>query len=106
MMSNGRARRGYLFVSTPNHKDDVMKNRQDTGTTTETPEQLIEHISRLMSEAEAMLAGPHTEQTSGKLENIRERLESARDQLGSAYSRARDGLVDAYDRARKNVTAG
>ena len=83
-----------------------MKNRQDTGTTAETPEQLIEHISRLMSEAEAMLAGPHTEQASSKLANIKERLESARDQLGNAYTRAREGLSDAYERTRKNVAAG
>lgn len=92
------------LFSTPNHK--LMKNRQDTGSTAETPEQLIEHISRLMAEAEAMLAGPHTDQASGKLANIRDRLESARDQLGSAYARAREGLSDAYDRARKGVTAG
>ena len=83
-----------------------MKNRQDTGTTADTPEQLIEHISRLMAEAEAMLAGPHTEQSSGKLANIKDRLESARDQLGTAYSRARDGIVDAYDRARRGVVTG
>jgi ElaB/YqjD/DUF883 family membrane-anchored ribosome-binding protein len=83
-----------------------MKIRQDTGTSAETPEQLIEHISRLMAEAEAMLAGPHTEQASGKLANIKERLESARDQLGNAYARARDGITDAYDRARKGVVTG
>ena len=40
-----------------------MKNRHDTGTTAETPEQLIEHISRLMAEAEAMIAGPVAAQT-------------------------------------------
>jgi ElaB/YqjD/DUF883 family membrane-anchored ribosome-binding protein len=83
-----------------------MKNRQDTGTTAETPEQLIEHISRLMAEAEAMLAGPHTEQAGSKLANIKERLESARDQLGNAYSRAREGISDAYDSARRGVVSG
>ena len=30
-----------------------MKNRPDSGTTAETPAQLIEHISRLMAEAES-----------------------------------------------------
>jgi hypothetical protein len=53
-----------------------MKSRNDTGTTTETPEQLIEHISRLMAEAEAMIAGPHTEQNGGKLASIKERSAS------------------------------
>ena len=83
-----------------------MKNRHDTGTTAETPEQLIEHISRLMAEAEAMLAGPHTEQASGKLANIKERLEAAREQLSDVYDRARDSLSDAYGRARKGVVEG
>ena len=82
-----------------------MKNRHDAGTA-ETPEQLIEHISRLMAEAEAMIAGPHTEQASGKLANIKERLESAREQLSDVYSRARDKINDTYDSAKKNVVAG
>lgn len=73
-----------------------MKNRHDTGTTAETPEQLIEHISRLMAEAEAMLAGPAaTGQIPGRLAEIKERLEDARARLG-----------DVYVRARKNVVAG
>ncbi len=83
-----------------------MKSRQDTGSTAETPEQLIEHISRLMAEAEAMIAGPHTDQAGSKLANIKERLEAAREQLGDVYDRAREQITDAYGRARKNVVAG
>lgn len=83
----------------------VMKNRNDTSAT-ETPEQLIEHISRLMAEAEAMIAGPHTEQAGGKLASIKERLEAAREQLSSFYGRAREQLTDVYGRARHNVVAG
>jgi ElaB/YqjD/DUF883 family membrane-anchored ribosome-binding protein len=83
-----------------------MKNRQDTGTTAETPEQLIEHISRLMAEAEAMIAGPVAEQSGTKLASIKERLELARQQLTQVYGRARDSLTDVYGRARTNVVAG
>ncbi len=83
-----------------------MKNRQDTGTSAETPEQLIEHISRLMAEAEAMIAGPHTDQAGGKLANIKDRLEAAREQLSDVYGRARDQITDAYGRARKGVVTG
>ena len=71
-----------------------MKNRHDSGTA-ETPEQLIEHISRLMAEAEAMIAGPVAEQAGGRLADIKDRLESARDRL-----------TDAYGQARKKVIAG
>lgn len=70
-----------------------MKNRHDSSSTTETPEQLIEHISRLMAEAEAMITGPVTEQASGRMAEIRERLESARDRLTEAYGEARKKVV-------------
>lgn len=69
-----------------------MKNRHDTATA-ETPEQLIEHISRLMAEAEAMIAGPITEQAGGKLADIKERLESARGELVALYGKARKSVV-------------
>jgi ElaB/YqjD/DUF883 family membrane-anchored ribosome-binding protein len=69
-----------------------MKNRSDAGTA-ETPEQLIEHISRLMAEAEAMIAGPVTEQAGGRMAEIKQRLESARVQLTDAYGKARNGVV-------------
>ncbi len=71
-----------------------MKNRHDAGTT-ETPEQIIEHISRLMAEAEAMLAGPVTEQVGGKLSDLKDRLTDAREKVS-----------DMYTRARRNVVAG
>jgi ElaB/YqjD/DUF883 family membrane-anchored ribosome-binding protein len=70
-----------------------MKNRHDAGTTAETPEQLIEHISRLMAEAEAMITGPVAEQAGDKLADIKDRLESARAKLGDFYSRARRNVV-------------
>jgi ElaB/YqjD/DUF883 family membrane-anchored ribosome-binding protein len=81
--------------STINSNYLVMKNRHDTGTSTETPEQLIEHISRLMSEAEAMITGPVAEQAGDKLADIKSRLEDAKDRL-----------TDAYAKARRNVVAG
>lgn len=69
-----------------------MKNRHDTSTS-ETPEQLIEHISRLMAEAEAMIAGPVTDAARSRLADVKERLEEARDQLTAAYGRARRSVV-------------
>ena len=68
-----------------------MKNRTEAGT--ETPEQIIEHISRLMAEAEAMLAGPVAEQASGKLNDLKDRLNDARDKMGDMYTRARKSVV-------------
>ncbi len=69
-----------------------MKNRHDTSTA-ETPEQIIEHISRLMAEAEAMLAGPVAEQVSGKIADLKDRLSDARDKVGDIYSQARKKVV-------------
>jgi ElaB/YqjD/DUF883 family membrane-anchored ribosome-binding protein len=69
-----------------------MKNRHDTGTA-ETPEQIIEHISRLMAEAEAMLAGPVADQVSGKISDLKDRLSDARDKMGDMYSQARKKVI-------------
>jgi ElaB/YqjD/DUF883 family membrane-anchored ribosome-binding protein len=69
-----------------------MKNRHETSTA-ETPEQLIEHISRLMAEAEAMIAGPVTDQSDGRMADIRGRLESARERLNRVYTSARTNVV-------------
>lgn len=69
-----------------------MKNRHDTGTA-ETPEQIIEHISRLMGEAEAMLAGPVAEQMSGKIADLKDRLSDARDKMGDMYTQARKKVI-------------
>jgi ElaB/YqjD/DUF883 family membrane-anchored ribosome-binding protein len=82
-----------------------MKNRHDTGAA-ETPEQIIEHISRLMAEAEAMIAGPVSEKAGSRIEDLRERLASARERLNDAYSSARETIGDAYAKTRKNVVAG
>lgn len=68
-----------------------MKNRTDSGT--ETPEQIIEHISRLMAEAEAMLAGPVAEQATTKLNDLKDRLSDARESMGAIYSRARKSVM-------------
>jgi ElaB/YqjD/DUF883 family membrane-anchored ribosome-binding protein len=69
-----------------------MKNRHDTATA-ETPEQIIEHISRLMAEAEAMLAGPVADQVSGKISDLKDRLSDARDKMGDMYSQARKKVI-------------
>lgn len=68
-----------------------MKNRHDAST--ETPEQLIEHINRLMAEAEAMIAGPVTDVAQSRLADLKDRLESARDKVSHAYKAARNGVV-------------
>ena len=70
----------------------LMKNRQES--TAETPEELIAHITRLMSEAEAMIAGPVTEQAAPKLAEIKDRLEGARRQLNEFYDQARQKVVE------------
>lgn len=69
-----------------------MKDRHNSGTT-ETPEQIVEHISRLMAEAEAMLAGPVADQAGGKIADLKDRLSDARDRMSDMYSRARKGVI-------------
>lgn len=81
-----------------------MKNRHEASTA-ETPEQLVEQISRLMSEAEAMMAGPVTEQASSKLSDIRDRLETVREQMTEMYGRAKDSVVAGAKKTDETIRA-
>jgi ElaB/YqjD/DUF883 family membrane-anchored ribosome-binding protein len=82
-----------------------MKNRHNAGRA-ETPEEVIEHITRLMAEAEAMIAGPIADKAGNGIGELKERLGSARDRLNDAYEAARESLGEAYDQTRKQVVAG
>jgi ElaB/YqjD/DUF883 family membrane-anchored ribosome-binding protein len=70
-----------------------MKN--DSASKTETPEEVAEHISRLMAEAEAMLVGPVSERAADKFSELRARFEDLQAKA-----------VDVYGDARKKVVAG
>jgi ElaB/YqjD/DUF883 family membrane-anchored ribosome-binding protein len=70
-----------------------MKN--DSASKAETPEEVAEHISRLMAEAEAMLVGPVAERAADRFSDLRARFETLQHKA-----------VDAYGDARKRVVAG
>ncbi len=70
-----------------------MNQPNDITVPTETPEQLIEHISRLMAEAEAMIAGPVSEHSRGRYSEVHGRLASARQKLNEVYLSARRNVV-------------
>ncbi len=68
-----------------------MKN--DSGTTTESPEEIVEHIGRLMAEAEAMMVGPVAERAGEKLNNLRARFEDLQSKASAVYGDARQKVV-------------
>ena len=70
-----------------------MKN--DSASKIETPEEVAEHIRRLMDEAEAMLVGPVANRAAEKFTDLRSRF-------GELQTKA----VDAYGDARKKVIEG
>lgn len=70
-----------------------MKNTSES--TAETPEQIAEHISRLMAEAEALLAGPivDADRGGGRWQELRTRLGALQDKAVVAYGDARKKIV-------------
>lgn len=68
-----------------------MKN--DSGSKTETPDEIVEHIGRLMAEAEAMMVGPVAERAGEKWNDIRSRFEGLQSRAASAYGDARKKVV-------------
>lgn len=71
----------------------AMKN--DLASKTESPEEMVEHIRRLMNEAESLLTGPVAERAGDRLGELRARF----DQLQTK-------AADVYADARKKVVAG
>lgn len=68
-----------------------MKN--DSGVSTESPEEIVEHISRLMAEAEAMMVGPVADRAGEKLHNLRARFDELQTKASAAYNDARQKVV-------------
>ena len=74
----------------------IFRNDQpEPVTIDETPEEVAEHISRLMAEAEAMLVGPVADRAADRFSDLRARFETLQHKA-----------VDAYGDARKRVVAG
>lgn len=61
----------------------------------ETPQELLEDLRHLVSEAEQMITGAVTEQTGEKLDALRARFAQAQDRFG-----------EVYENTRKKVLAG
>ena len=68
-----------------------MKNASETKN--ETPEEVVEHISRLMSEAEALLVGPVADRVGEKWGELRSRFDTLQSKAGSLYGDARKKVV-------------
>lgn len=68
-------------------KNETEKHRN------ESPEELIEHISRLMSEAEALLVGPAANVVSDKLGDMRERFSHIQSRVSDFYGDARRRVI-------------
>lgn len=69
-----------------------MKN--DSHTATETPDDIVDHISRLMNEAEALMVGPVSERAKDRLGELRARFDSLQSKAATAYGDARQKVVE------------
>jgi ElaB/YqjD/DUF883 family membrane-anchored ribosome-binding protein len=97
----------YLRASCapPNRKINpipVMKNNRSEILTAETPEQLLETLLQLVSEAEQLLAetGEHAGE---KLEDLRARISNANESLREFYGTARQKISAGARRADKAI---
>lgn len=68
-----------------------MKTRQTTPA--QTPEELLQDLRNLVSEAEAMLGDSVKEHSAEALEALRTRFEAAQERLGDLYAGARRKVV-------------
>lgn len=61
----------------------------DSDSRVESPDEIVEHISRLMGEAEALLVGPVPDRTGQRLNELRARFESLQAKAATTYADAR-----------------
>lgn len=70
-----------------------MKNEMSTATAGQTPDEIVENIGRLMSEAEAQLTARTGSVTSEKLTDLRARFAKLQGRAGEFYRNAREKVV-------------
>jgi ElaB/YqjD/DUF883 family membrane-anchored ribosome-binding protein len=72
-----------------------MKNASSSELTgeTHTPEEIVEQISRLMSEAEALLVGPIADRSGEKMNDLRSRFSALQERAGDLYGSARRKVI-------------
>lgn len=71
----------------------MKNNTERSAHAAKSPEELVEQISHLMSEAEAMLIEPVSEQVSSKISSMKARLHDAQERLADIYGSARKKVV-------------
>ncbi len=70
-----------------------MKNDTASATTTETPEEIVEHIARLMTEADALLVGPVADRAGDRMNDLRSRFTSLQNRAAGLYGEARKKIA-------------
>jgi ElaB/YqjD/DUF883 family membrane-anchored ribosome-binding protein len=60
---------------------------------TQTPQELLEHLQALVTEAEKILATSQPEHSETRLEALRERYEAAQERLADFYQNAKKKVV-------------
>ncbi|MCR6654284.1 MAG: hypothetical protein NVV63_00375 [Opitutus sp.] len=70
-----------------------MSNAPSSSPRNETPEQVLEHITQLMDEAEALLVGPTTEHVGEQLTEMQTKLERMQQKIASLYGDARQKVT-------------
>jgi ElaB/YqjD/DUF883 family membrane-anchored ribosome-binding protein len=80
-----------------------MKMKNDSTHVAESPEEMVEHVSRLMGEAEALLVGPVADRAGEKMAQLRERLRDLQSRASSAYGDAREKVVEGAKRTDETI---
>ncbi|HWL16063.1 MAG TPA: hypothetical protein VNR00_10695 [Opitutus sp.] len=68
-----------------------MQNKPES--MAESPDEIMAHMRRLMAEAEALIAGPVTDHSGRRFQELRERFAALQERMGETYSQARRKVV-------------
>lgn len=79
-----------------------MKNRNNTPTT-ETPEQLVDNLRNLLSEAERMVVSSAGEHSAEKIDELRAGIAQAQARLQELYGTAREKITTGAKHADETI---
>jgi ElaB/YqjD/DUF883 family membrane-anchored ribosome-binding protein len=64
---------------------------------------MVEHISQLMTEAEALLVGPMSDRASEKFSQLRDRFKDLQSRASDVYGNAREKVVESAKKTDETI---
>jgi ElaB/YqjD/DUF883 family membrane-anchored ribosome-binding protein len=91
------------LVVEPNPQIHLMKMKHDSAHAAGSPDDMVEQVTRLMGEAEALLVGPVADRAGEKMAQLRERFRDLQSRAGEVYGDTREKVVASAKKTDETI---